>query len=596
MNARKLAFRMVVVVLLGVLSTVLFGSSSVSAVSPYDDLIKTTDNPVLREINGNAEYDTAVDFLVLKKIIQAEYDAAPSWDKPQFYWYILFYLDQILEHNPSAHRCDSAYGNWMLIKEEDYWGTGDVLRIVFSGRGIDTVEFRSDAGIQYVHTNGMGCESGSPSAMVSELGPFAIDKSYVNANNPLGIRYLGSYPTIWYPVLQVSSSPALNASAFATTHPGHGYLGNYKIILSTYRWNYPSGYEGELVIDGADTDNDGDGLNAIQEIRQGTSDSNPDTDNDGISDFKESIWFPDRDEVFCDTSATPHECAYPDPLVQDIYVEVDWMKDPVTNRTFKPTNTQIGLVKTMFANEGVNLHVDTGQFGGGNELADYEEYLRQEIVSGVPDFLNYKYGGDGISRNFAAKRQGIWRYMIYGNKYATDDGNSTSSGWAAVLGDSVFISGGVVEGITGVADNDRVVANTIAHELGHSLCLSPVRVYFEQSASCVFAGIDNRSGKPPTNDPDSFYHLADYKSVMNYRYQLTDDDDMGTVDYSHGARLPDDHDDWSAIKANVGGFSGSHIPYVEFGARMSKRSLKVVGGYVIAESTPIDARLHSGYH
>ncbi len=350
---------------------------------------------------------------------------------------------------------------------------------------------------------------------------------------------------------------------------------------------YPSGYEGELVEDGSNIDADGDGLNLLQEMKQGTSDNKKDTDGDGIDDLKESIWFPDRDEVFCDTNATPYVCAYPNPLVQDLYIEIDWMYDPIADRTFKPTSTQLGLVEAMFANEGINLHIDIGQFGGGEQLADYEEYLRQESISGIPDFLDFKRGGDNINRNFAEKRQDIWRYLIYGNGFSNNDGNSESSGWAVTLGDNLFVAGGLIEDSeSNLFDLDRAIAGTMAHEIGHSLCLSSVRYYFEQPAECAYAGIDNSSGEGDPSEADTHYDLSTYESVMNYYYQLTriDKGDLGVVNYSYGTNLPDDHNDWSAVKMGIGKFSGSHTLYVEFGAH---HKLKLLEGRVVVESPSI---------
>lgn len=359
-------------------------------------------------------------------------------------------------------------------------------------------------------------------------------------------------------------------------------------ITYGYDYNYPSGYEGATVVDGSAIDSDGDGLNIIQELQQGTSDNEDDSDSDGIDDLKESVWFPDRDEVFCKIDPpSANVCAYPNPIAKDLYVEVDWMFDPSMNRTFKPTSTQLGLLEAMFANEGINFHADTGQFGGGNELPDYTAALRQDSVAIIPDFANYKNGGDGIVANFDSDRLGIWRYMIYGNFYSNANGISSSSGWAEVLGDDLFISGGVVENVSGATDADRAVANTIAHELGHNLCLSNERVYFEQDEQCVFAGIDNKSGLPPISNPDAYYNLEGYESVMNYKYQLTDQGDIGSVDYSHGPDGSTNHDDWSAVKSHIGGFNGTHTLYIEFGARSSESlagKLLSADGLIIAES------------
>jgi hypothetical protein len=304
-----------------------------------------------------------------------------------------------------------------------------------------------------------------------------------------------------------------------------------------------------------------------------------------ISDFKESQWYSDRDEVFCNTNSSPYVCAYPDPTTKDIYVEIDWMKNPSTNEVFKPTTTQLGIVETMFANEGINFHADLGEYGGGKELEGYNEYLPNYQVSNVADYFDFELGLNGYDQSFATNRQGIWHYMIYGDHYADSDGDSPSSGWSAVMGTEIFISGGVAANISWPGNTDRAVAGTIAHEIGHTLCLNRVHVYVEQGTDCVYAGIDNRSGQAPTNNPDSFYNLANYTSVMNYRYQLTQPSDLGYVDYSHGTNTTNDHDDWSAVKSHIGGFASPKTIYIEFGSAANRKKYpRTPSGRIIAES------------
>lgn len=326
------------------------------------------------------------------------------------------------------------------------------------------------------------------------------------------------------------------------TFQGHNFYTTALFYLyssnSSFAYNYPAGYSG-LPMPDQSTDSDGDGLTVAQETAQGTIDTQIDTDGDGLDDYLESPWNSDRDDIFCGVL----QCAYPDPTVKDIYVEIDWMKDS-SNNLYKPSSTQLGLVEDMFDDKGINFHADTGQFGGGNELATYTQTLPYTVTPGQIDFWDYRDGGDGITANFSSDRDLIWRYMIFGYNYAEATG---SSGWAETMGDDLFISGGLIENMSGLASLDRAIAGTMAHEIGHGLCLSDEQFYVEQPTECAFSGIDNDTYKP-----------QNYESVMNYRYQLTDDDDMGVVDYSDGSNVSDDHDDWSAVTLGMGGFSGTH--------------------------------------
>lgn len=344
-----------------------------------------------------------------------------------------------------------------------------------------------------------------------------------------------------------------NSSIIPITSDDTGTVIHYKsldLIVNgagaTFDYNYPTGYAGTLIDDGS-VDRDDDGLTATQELEQGTSDSKIDSDGDGINDYAESIWNTDRDDEFCDTSTTPYTCAYPSPMTKDLYVEIDWMNDGTNS--YKPDEIQLGLVSDMFANKGILFHADTGQYGGGQQLATYTETLANTFTPGDVDFWDYQSGGDGITQSFAGNRAFIWHYMISGYNYTENTG---SSGWATALGSNLFISYGLIKNMTGLADENRAIADTIAHELGHNLCLSDTQVYEEQPEECVYAGIDNK------DNGSNYYNLEDYESVMNYRYQLTDIDDLEEVNYSDGIRGADDHDDWGAVLLGMGGFSGTH--------------------------------------
>ena len=345
---------------------------------------------------------------------------------------------------------------------------------------------------------------------------------------------------------------------------------------ATFNQNKPSGYSGPDL--GTYSDSDSDGLTSEKEFEQDTSDTEKDTDNDGLGDMVESVWNPVRDDVFCKTSVSPYICAYPDPKKKDVYVEVDWMNDGTTN--YKPTSTQLELVRDMFDDQDINLHFDMGEYGGGNEVATYTSPLLWEEVSTRIDYFDYKSGGNGITANFSTDRESIWHYMITGNTYTKDIDPQGSTGWASAMGSNIFIALGPIKSANSLVSEDRAIANTIAHELGHNLCLSSVRIYNEQPASCAYAGIDNKEDEPG----DDYYNLEDYESVMNYRYQLTDRDDIGVVNYSDGGNVTDDHDDWGAVHSGLGKFNASHTPYVELGARNGNYSLNLdPDGNVILE-------------
>lgn len=294
-------------------------------------------------------------------------------------------------------------------------------------------------------------------------------------------------------------------------------------------------------VDGSGLDADGDGLSRSAEMAQGTSDHLNDTDFDGLSDFIESTSFPNRDAVFCDSTATT--CAYPNPLQRDIYVETDWMMKPgEEGYSMQLTSGQAASLVDAFDNHNINLHVDYGQLGGGNEV-DYNEAINWLDNSNGVDFHDYKLGGDGIAAQFNSNRQGIFRYMLLGYNY---DEDSTSSGVAWAGDDDSFISYGFVKEHPGTwptgfdySNFNTAISGTMMHELGHNLCLTephPINGvwYPTQPSSCIFNGVhaDSHHSNPWPN----------YESVMNY------DNQYSMVDFSDGSHGQGDHNDWSTLR------------------------------------------------
>lgn len=338
------------------------------------------------------------------------------------------------------------------------------------------------------------------------------------------------------------------ATSSTLTLQGHNFNTTSLLYLysvgDNFAYNYPSGYTGASMLDKS-TDGDNDGLSAAQEEIQGTSDTNPDTDGDGIDDLKESVWYPDRNVIFCGSS----ECAYPDPVKKDLYVEVDWMKEPgLFGRSFKPSTTQLDYVVDAYAAQDINAHFDTGQYGGGNELPVYTQNLSFYITPTGTDFYDYKYGDSAMSANFESNRYHVWHYLISGYHYTQDTG---SSGASYVGDDDSFVSTGLIQDSTSfphVYDIDHAIAGTILHELGHSLCLSSQQEYTNQPSECIYAGIH-------TLDNSTY---DSYHSVMNYSYQMTD-----LVNLSSGLATPNDHDDWSAIKDGMKDFTSSDAEGVD---------------------------------
>lgn len=342
-----------------------------------------------------------------------------------------------------------------------------------------------------------------------------------------------------------------------TANGGDGWFQVYLFTNVSNTIPDPS-YAGTLIPDGSTFDIDGDGLTGAQEKEQGTLDSTKDTDGDGIDDFKESQWFPNRSSVFCNTSVTPNVCAYPDPLAKDIYLEIDWMQD--ANHNYQPYGTQLSLLETGLQNAGfTNVHIDTGDYGGGAPMDVYSDLHFQPTSSGV-DFFDLKDGdaANSISAHFNPNRKGIWHYMISGNEYSDEEG---SSGISYAGSDDTFISYGLIQanpgGVFGNIGLDTAIAGTMLHELGHDLCLSNVQKYTFQSSSCIFSGVDS-------------YASASYDSVMNYNVQMF----LPEPHYSSGTNGTGDHNDMSAIdEGGMADFSRWTMSDISSGTSQLRRGI-----------------------
>jgi hypothetical protein len=335
-------------------------------------------------------------------------------------------------------------------------------------------------------------------------------------------------------------------------------------LASNWTLNTPldyESYEGAQIRD--DQDGDGDGLSLSRELTQGTSDvaGHQDTDSDGIDDLKESQWYSNRNDVFCKSDLS--YCAYPNPIAKDLYVEIDWMNDGTQD--YKPTTTQLNTVVNTLENKGILAHFDTGQLGGGETLPSLSEPLVFAPTEDKIDFYDLKNGTSSIDRQFADNRIGIWHYMITGKNFTKEFDDTTaipgSTGAAYPGDDDSMISIEMLEDdFPSSTPRNKAISGTILHELGHNLCLTHTEQYDDQSSECVYEGIDNASGSPPLNSPDAYYNLANYESVMNYRYQLADQYDMGSIDYSDNTHGTGDHNDWGAVMTGMDDFIYSSDP------------------------------------
>lgn len=236
----------------------------------------------------------------------------------------------------------------------------------------------------------------------------------------------------------------------------------------------------------ADGDEDEDGLSdEIEEILGIASDSK-DTDEDGLYDNWEVIGVDRNIDGVIDVDlpkmgASPHH--------KDVFVEIDWMADPVDEYKYHPMALQV--VSNIFRDYGIYVHFDQGQYGGGNAIPLIPAGT---LIDPTEDWLK-----DMQHDHFNPERIGIFRYV------------ATNAQGASTWGPYIMANANY---------NDAPPqAEFLLHELGHTLGLGHGG---QKSASrdVYTLGSDGNIVKERVDwEPDDENYKPNHLSVMQYTYQ-----------------------------------------------------------------------------
>lgn len=194
--------------------------------------------------------------------------------------------------------------------------------------------------------------------------------------------------------------------------------------------------------------------------------------------------------------------------VPDIFVEIDWMYKPAKTEKFlwwdrvveaeislKPSQAALRTVYEQFRSNNINLHIDagpdsidfvTGREWGANSGGNSLEY--KDIFPLGPTENSYKYWNDSAIANFDRARWTTFRYCMFITKFNVNEKGGYNSGIAENIPGQFFI--------VCKLNNDRQIAGTFMHELGHTI------------------------GLHHGGDDDDNYK-ANYLSVMNYLFQFS---------------------------------------------------------------------------
>lgn len=293
---------------------------------------------------------------------------------------------------------------------------------------------------------------------------------------------------------------------------GHSWTWPYdreNILMRSDSYIYPTC----ITSDPLSIDTDDDGLNDKKEYEIGTNPRSNDTDNDGLDDMAEFMtyktiplfydtdgdllsdveeistyktdplnWDSDNDHLSDGIEVKGYDVDGDDiidvdfptyganPLVTDIFVEVDWT--PPGNRLGSGEKSK--LIE-MFGEHNMVLHIDDGELGGGAETQESVEILYDNRDGPMNDFYDF------MEKYFTPKRRGTFYWCLTTTQRVYLGGEEVGGYNAG----SIFVVG-------------RAALNpgpAFMHELGHALGLS----------ENDFDGIDSEK-----------YSFIEYRSVMNY--------------------------------------------------------------------------------
>ena len=274
--------------------------------------------------------------------------------------------------------------------------------------------------------------------------------------------------------------------------------------------------------------------------------SEADTDGDGCPDWWEEKWGYDPDIFDDHANLDPDEDALNNieecftdqwnssPSYKDIFIELDWVDPQNPDVSTKPSADLMEELKSVFAKEDINLHVDYGGLGGGEEIPHIPSFsgkYRKNYAAPKDMYWNYFLHND-----LDNPRKGIFHYGLI-SEYGPSGGNSFI-GWDHL--DS-FVSSIQTPSRGGPYTNKWAVTVKVLHEAGHTLGL-----FVDDHA-----GIDNFASTFP--DYKEFWLLGNYKSCMSYRYTWE------VLDYSDGGHGFGDFDDWENLDLSF--FKNSHFEW-----------------------------------
>ena len=291
----------------------------------------------------------------------------------------------------------------------------------------------------------------------------------------------------------------------------------WKIDYNRYNVKINNSRYVEIELSGADSDNDY--IPDWWEEKWGydpfkwNNHRNIDTDGDGLNNIE---------ECFTDQWNSS-------PFHKDIFLEFDWVKTQISNTSNKPCTNFISNMVSTFKKNNINLHLDDGIFGGGEEIPT--------ITNFTFSYLRDLYWNYFLHNDMNNPRKGIFHYCLVCD-YGPGRGFAFI-GWDHL--DSFLISAQMIQESYPYYSRDRIIISGSFHELGHTLGL-----FVDDHG-----GIDNKIATWPITL--QWWKYQNYKSCMNYRYTYR------IIDYSDGNHGRGDYKDWSNLDFKF--FKNTHFEW-----------------------------------
>jgi len=281
-------------------------------------------------------------------------------------------------------------------------------------------------------------------------------------------------------------------------------------------------------------------LNQPDDAHKAIVNQGEDTDSDGCTDFWEEKWGydpnfwnehmlldPDQDslnnveECFTDQWGS-------NPFYKDIFLEVDQIKT-MGSSTNEPPKDQLNLMISAFKKHDINLHVDIGNLGGGEEIIYKSRFSYSDLKDLYWDYF--------LHNDLNNPRKGVFHYDLICD-YGAGAGFAFI-GWDGL--DSFQIAAEGLDEWVPKYSRGRLIVSGSMHELGHTLGL----------LVDDFEGIDNGATAKFKNK--EFWLYMNYESCMSYQSTWS------IMDYSDGTHLGRDFNDWGNLDFSF--FKNTHFEW-----------------------------------